>query len=31
LTSRYSVDAMVGEYVRVLDETIPPQAASHDR
>ena len=23
LTSRYSVDAMVGEYVRVLDETIP--------
>jgi hypothetical protein len=31
LASRYSVDAMVGEYVRVLDETIPAQAASHDR
>jgi glycosyltransferase involved in cell wall biosynthesis len=31
LASRYSVDAMVGEYARVLDETIKTQAASHDR
>jgi glycosyltransferase involved in cell wall biosynthesis len=31
LASRYSVDAMVGEYVRVLDETIPAIGGGHDR
>jgi glycosyltransferase involved in cell wall biosynthesis len=31
LASRYSVEAMVGEYARVLDETIPRPATSHDR